>query len=670
MGKTIKWKVISTVVTLLVIGLVLLNVVSTYTVNTKIEKSLVDQNKVLVAEMSTSIQNYLNIYEKGLIQMSLAHDVLEYKDMLSEHKKKKAIILEKNLDTQFQQYISLYDATTSVYYGLVNKHLEILPEADLGDDFDPTTREWYKGAIENPDKIFWTEPYTDKATKESTISGAKAVLKNGKVIGVVGMDILLSKLTSEISKKELGFGGYPIIIAKDGTAIVHPEKTGKNLSDLTLVKKMQNENDEKGVIKDTSDDTGSDFITVYDTVPGLEWKLAAVFEKKNIQQTAYDIRNIIGTISVVLLIILFFTMVTIIAKITKPITILRKLMNSVAIGDLTVRARFDSNNEIGQLATDFNKMVDNMQQIIRVVKDSAAEVQLGSQNLSGLAEETNASSEEVTAAVVEIADGASKSVENAEQASENAITLSEQINSILQKSNFMNSIAIEANTRNQAGQEQVDQLKSAFQEWEKNLLSMSNVICALENKIDSIEHVMQTIMEVSDQTNLLALNASIEAARAGEYGKGFAVVAEEVRKLAEQSARATIEVKQTVQQLQFESKQVGTQMLETKTAFQKQEAVVHGTDAIFETISSLMEEMQKAIHDVSEEVHRVSLYKETVVEVIKSIGATSEETAAACEEVSASSIEQLNAIESVSTASENLANLSEHLANSVTKFKI
>ncbi|MGE7625058.1 methyl-accepting chemotaxis protein [Viridibacillus sp. NPDC096237] len=670
MVKTIKWKVISTVVTLLVIGLALLNVVSTYTVNTKIEKSLVDQNKVLVAEMSTSIQNYLNVYEKGLIQMSLAHEVLEYKDLLSEHNKKKATILEKNLDTQFQQYISLYDATTSVYYGLVNKHLEILPEADLGDDFDPTTREWYKGAIENPDKIFWTEPYTDKATKESTISGAKAVLKNGKVIGVVGMDILLSKLTSEISKKELGFGGYPIIIAKDGTAIVHPEKTGKNLSDLALVKKMQNENDEKGVIKDASDDTGSDFITVYDTVPGLEWKLAAVFEKKNIQQTAYDIRNIIGAISVVLLIILFFSMATIIAKITKPITILRKLMNRVAIGDLTVRARFDANNEIGQLATDFNKMVDNMQQIIRVVKDSAAEVQSGSQNLSGLAEETNASSEEVTAAVVEIAEGASKSVENAEQASENAITLSEQINSILQKSNFMNSIAIEANTRNRAGQEQVDQLKSAFQEWETNLLSMSNVICALENKIDSIEHVMQTIMEVSDQTNLLALNASIEAARAGEYGKGFAVVAEEVRKLAEQSARATIEVKQTVQQLQFESKQVGAQMLETKTVFQKQEAVVHGTDAIFETISSLMEDMQKAIHDVSEEVHRVSLYKETVVEVIKSIGATSEETAAACEEVSASSIEQLNSIESVSTASENLANLSEHLANSVTKFKI
>lgn len=658
MGKTIKWKIISTVIALVSVGLVLLNVISTYTVNQKTDASLIDQSQVLVNGMSSSIENYLGNYEKGLIQFSKSNEVLNYKGKSSI----------KNIDAKFNDFLSIYNSTTSVYYAQTNRHLDILPKVDLGSDFDPTTRDWYKNAYNNPNKVYWTEPYIDQATKEYTISAAKAVVKNGEIIGVVGTDILLSNLSKEISKTELGFKGYPIIIGNNGTAIVHPTKSGQDLSKYSYVKKIFDSSKQKGVVYD--DENGKSYITIYNTLPNLKWKIGAVYDQTQIHQTASDIRNMFVIVSIILLAILFGVLVLVIAKITKPIAVLRRLMDQVANGDLSVHARYSGKDEVGQLSQDFNKMIDNMNSIIRVVKDSSTEVNENSLKLNALAEETSASSEEVTAAIGEIAEGASNSASRAETAGEHTQSLSIQINDIHDKSVDMMGIAKEAQQANKGGQEQINQLHNTFDEWENSMSEMATVILTLETKIKSINSVMQTIMEISSQTNLLALNASIEAARAGEHGKGFAVVAEEVRKLAEQSAEATEEVREIVLALQQESRQVTEKMLATKETFETQNEVVNKTSNTFNDISSHIHRLEKSISEISNSVVGVTRFKDEVVELTQQMAATSEETAAACEEVSASSTEQLNAIESVSASAENLTTLSEKLSEAIIKFKI
>ncbi len=656
MGKTIKWKIISTVIALVVIGVLLLNAVSTYTVNHKTSANLKAQSQVFVTEMSSSIENYLGSYEKGIIQFSKSSEVLNYKGSSSA----------KEVSTKFNDFLSIYTSASSVYYAQTNRHLDILPKVDLGKDFDPTSRDWYKNAYNNPDKVYWTTPYIDQATKSYAITAAKAVVKNGKVIGVVGTDILLSNLSKEISKRELGYHGFPIIIGNNGTAIAHPTKFGKDLSNYSYVKDMLGSHKNSGVVR--TDEKDKTYITIYDTLPNLNWKIAAVYDENQIYQTSKDIRNIFILMSAILLVILFVALVFLIARITKPIEALRTLMGKMANGDLTVRSTYNGKNEIGQLSHDFNKMAENMSSIIQVVKKSSHQVNENSTKLNTLAEETSASSQEVTAAMTEIAKGASSSAGRAETAGEHAQALSNQINEIHSKSIAMKEVAEEAHQVNKGGQKQFNHLQTTFSGWGNSMSEMANMISSLENKISSINNVMKIIMEISNQTNLLALNASIEAARAGEHGKGFAVVADEVRKLAEQSAKATEEVRETVNALQEESNQVTEQMLETKKAFQSQNKVVETTSEAFHGISKLIQRLDNSIKEISDDVLKVTNFKDEVVELIQHIAATSEETAAACEEVSASSTEQLNAVEAVSTSSENLTLLSDELSTAIKKF--
>lgn len=136
-------------------------------------------------------------------------------------------------------------------------------------------------------------------------------------------------------------------------------------------------------------------INIYSKIPKFGWKIANVYEDKNINATVNDLRTSILFVAFATLLIIFSALYILINRMIKSIGQLTSLMGSVSEGELTVRSDIQTNDEIRELGNNFNTRIDNMNPIITIVNGSASNIPANSESLSTVAEETNASSEEV-----------------------------------------------------------------------------------------------------------------------------------------------------------------------------------------------------------------------------------------------------------------------------------
>lgn len=226
-------------------------------------------------------------------------------------------------------------------------------------------------------------------------------------------------------------------------------------------------------------------------------------------------------------------------KLEEIIKHLFELLNattSLANGDLTARIpSTEANTQFDQVAQSFNKMAENFENIIGrlqkigiVLSTSASEIATASKEQETIVVEQEATTREIAVAANEISS----------TAKEFAITMNEVNQNAEQTSN----LALQ-------GKGSLNHMESIMRQMVDASRSIASKLAVLNEKAGNITGVITTITKVADQTNLLSLNASIEAEKAGEYGRSFAVIAREIRRLADQTAIATLDIENMINEM-------------------------------------------------------------------------------------------------------------------------
>ncbi|MBU3825299.1 MAG: methyl-accepting chemotaxis protein [Candidatus Oceanisphaera merdipullorum] len=465
--------------------------------------------------------------------------------------------------------------------------------------FDPRTRSWYQQAVQKNGAIA-TAPYEDAAGFGTVVSLAAPVVTNGQFTGVLGAAVGIKDLISDINAIKLPAEGYAMLLSRDGTVIAYHDAS-------LILQPATRINDEITVANQSLWEKSEDLFEVKlkdqhklvysQAIPGTDWQLLMVLDKAALEAPLKPmlLQQIgIATLVVIVAAVLISLLVQ---WLLVPLLRVSQALEQIAggRGDLTRRIQIQSQDEVGMLATNFNRFVASQAELIGQIRSQAEYLGSNAEQASVRANQTvtelGRQQQEVNMVATAVTEMASATHEIAHSAEQTAAAAQQSSNSTA------------------LGKQQVNKTRDSIQLLSQEMVQAAEVVQRLDLHAKNISNVLSTIQGIADQTNLLALNAAIEAARAGEQGRGFAVVADEVRVLSQRTHASTEEIQSTITNLQKATKEA-VQLMDTSRNLA--ELSVEDAEAAAEVLTeittavSLISDMASQIATAAEEQSQVT----------------------------------------------------------------